>query len=90
MASAPLMSVSSLSPTTRGRRAPVASAAASNIGRAGFPMTTGVTPVVAATAATSAPAPGHNPSGAGSDGSALVATSRAPRSTRSDAVRSFP
>src|SRR5439155_4896955 len=89
IAAAPPTSVSSRSPTTRGWAAPAASAAAWNRGADGLPTTVGAAPVVVVTAARSAPAPGQSPSGAGYEASAFVATSLAPRSTRSEAVRSF-
>ena len=89
IAAAPPTSVSSRSPTTNGAMAPVASAAAWNSGEEGLPTTVGRAPVVVVTAASSAPAPGHSPSGAGYDASALVAISLAPRSTSREAVRSF-
>ena len=60
------MSVSSRSPTTRGRSAPIRSRVSSKSGRNGLPATTsGRRPAAVDTAATSAPLPGAMPAGGG-------------------------
>ena len=59
-----------------------------NIAGAGLPMTSGVTPVAVARAATIAPAPGRNPAGVGYRASAFVAISRAPPATAAMAMES--
>ena len=77
-ATAPSMSVSRRSPTTRGRLLPIAAAASVNATGSGLPATAGSTPVAVRTAATSVPFPGAIPRGVGMVRSPLVATHQAP------------
>ena len=73
------MSVSSRSPTTIGRRAPLRCTDSRCMAGSGLPVAVGVTPVVARTTPTSAPLPGSGPRADGTVESRLVATYQAPR-----------
>ncbi len=75
------MSVSSRSPTTSGRRAPVRATASACKGGSGFPAISGARPVAVAITWMRDPLPGCLPRGVGSVESAFEAMNRAPAAT---------
>src|SRR3954462_1099363 len=75
------ISVSSPSPTTRGRLPPTRRIVSSNNGGSGFPATTGFRPVNRATTSTNTPLPGPAPWGVGTVISVFDATHGSPSRT---------
>ncbi len=75
------MSVSSRSPMTSGRRAPVRSTVSRCMGVSGLPATWGVPPVAVRTTSTRAPLPGAMPRSLGMVRSVLEANQGTPRWT---------